>query len=103
MVPPPVESSDSLVIEHLERASRFEARFDGTIGFLTYRRSDDRVYLDYVEVMPVWRGRGVAERLCRAALDWTRAQGLLAVPVCPYIVTYAARQSRSSARRDARD
>jgi predicted GNAT family acetyltransferase len=49
------------------------------------------VVFTHTFVPPELRGRGLAEKLVRAGLDWTRAQGFRAVPQCSYVDAYIRR------------
>ncbi|MGH3445743.1 MAG: GNAT family N-acetyltransferase, partial [Nocardioidaceae bacterium] len=57
---------------------RFEAVDEsGTVaGFVSYRRSDDRIELVHTEVDPGFEGRGVGSALARSSLDAARAAGV---------------------------
>ncbi|MDE3155178.1 MAG: N-acetyltransferase, partial [Acidobacteriota bacterium] len=47
--------------------------------------------LVHTEVPPALRGRGLADRLAAAALDYARAHHLAIVPVCPFVKKYLTR------------
>ena len=36
-------------------------------------------------------GRGIASKLAKTALDYSRAEGLTVVPLCPFIASYIER------------
>ena len=82
---------------------------DGTIhhdpeaGRFSLASEDGEAHLDYVlrdattmETVSTWtppaaRGRGLAARLARAALDHARAEGLSVVPTCWYVAGWIER------------
>ena len=47
----------------------------------------ERIFF-HTEVDDAYAGRGLAAVLVRTALDETRADGLTAVPVCPYVAGF---------------
>jgi predicted GNAT family acetyltransferase len=79
---------DSIAVENNVAARRFEATVDGQRALLTYRRFPDRISLDHTEVPEPLRGNGLAAKLARTALEFARANHLLAVPLCPYVSRY---------------
>lgn len=52
-----------------------------------YDLDGDRIFF-HTEVDDAYAGRGLAAVLVRTALDETRADGLTAVPVCPYVAGF---------------
>ena len=79
--------SDVAVVEDPAR-KRFEAVVGDQVGFLTYRRSGDEMTLVHTEVPPSLRGRGIAQKLARFALEHARTHGLTVVPLCPFVKGY---------------
>ncbi len=76
------------VIDNAE-ASQYEVLLDGeSVGFASYRHSDDQVLLPHAEVRAELNGQGIGSALAKGALDDIRRQGLHAVPLCPFIVYY---------------
>jgi uncharacterized protein len=65
--------------------SRFELEADGVTAFMNYRLGGDVISLDHTETPVAARGRGLASRLVKGALDQIRARGLKIVPVCPFV------------------
>ncbi len=79
---------DESVVRDDPAAGRFEIDVDGQVGFLSYRRAGGKIFLDHTEVPEPFRGRGFANRLAHAALEPARSQGLMVVPVCPFVRAY---------------
>jgi uncharacterized protein len=70
-------------------ANRYELRLGGRlIGLAAYRRRGDRIVFMHTEVHESCEGRGFGSRLAAAALEDARRQGLLIVPLCPFIAHY---------------
>ena len=68
---------------------RSDKSFDMTIdgrraGFLSYVIEDDSMLIEYVEVDPSQRGRGLGEKLIDAAVAWAKDEGHKVVPICGF-------------------
>ena len=72
-------------VVHDEPGHRFRVTLQGYEANLMYRRSGQEIDLYHTYVPEVFRGRGVAERLCKAAFEYARAGGLMVIPSCAYI------------------
>ena len=70
---------------------RFELHADGQIAVLEYVLAGDHIRLVHTEVPAGLRHRGYAEALARAGLDHARANGLKAVPLCPFVRAFLKR------------
>lgn len=82
------DSEDVQVVDVPEQ-SRFEIRAAGELaGHAEYRLRPDRMVLTHTEVDDRFRGRGLAGRLARTALDSARERDLRVTPLCPYIADY---------------
>ena len=53
-------------------------------GHLSYRQTDDHLYLLHTEVHPFYRGDGTAAGLVTAAVDLAAQEHLVIVPWCPF-------------------
>jgi uncharacterized protein len=73
-------------------AQRYEARVGGDLaGFLDYVVKRDRIALIHTEVLPAYRGQGIAAQLSKASLDDARRRGLQVIVTCPYVKSYVER------------
>lgn len=70
---------------------RYELAIDGDVAFLQYRRRDGIMILAHTEVPEALRGRNLASRLARHALDAARAEGRQVVVRCPFVAAYVRR------------
>lgn len=77
-------------IEH-RVGSRFEAVLPEGSAVLGYTESGGRMVIVHTDVPPEFRGRGLAGRLVRAALDHARAQGWVVEPRCSYAADWIRR------------
>ena len=82
------------MVEHAEiqlnrERDRFEAPAGGSTAVLQFRRVDDET-LDFTStrVPPEARGKGIAGKLVRHALDWARDEGYRVVPSCSYVASW---------------
>jgi len=72
-------------------ASRFEALVNGGLAVLDYRIDGSMIFLLHVEVPASEQGRGIASRLSKAALEFSRDNALKVVPRCPFVAAYMRR------------
>lgn len=75
----------TLQVEHDTASQRFCVRLEGYEACLMYRLIGKGLDLYHTYVPPVFRGRGVAEQLCRAAFEYAKTQHLTVIPSCSYI------------------
>ena len=76
--------ADETVI-HDQAGKRFCVQLQGYEACLMYRQSGKTLDLYHTYVPEVFRGRGMAERLCKAAFEHAKAEGLTVIPSCSYI------------------
>ena len=74
-----------LPVVHDQASSRFCVKLDGFEACLMYRLSGREVDLYHTYVPEVFRGKGLAEKLCKAAFEYAKAQQLTVIPSCSYI------------------
>ena len=84
-------SAASPLVVHVPEPRRFEIRLGEYPAVAEYVRGDDEIVLTRTFVPPVLRGRGLAERLVRAALEFARLERLRMVPACPYVTAFVER------------
>jgi predicted GNAT family acetyltransferase len=75
-----------------DERNRFELDVDGTIAFVTYRKSPGAITLVHTEVPPDLGGRGIGSKLGRATLDTVRAQGRKLSVECDFIRNYMTKR-----------
>jgi hypothetical protein len=80
-----------IVVRHNEAESRFEAIVDGYLSVADYERREGALVMNHTFVPPELRGRGVAEKLVRAALAHAGREGLRVVPACSYVDAFIRR------------
>jgi predicted GNAT family acetyltransferase len=76
-------------VHNNEQRSRYEITVDGhTAGIADYRVVRDQVVFPHTEIQPSLRGRGLAARLVRDALDDVRRSARRVVPQCWYVAQF---------------
>lgn len=80
-----------IVVRHNVVENRFEAEVEGTLSVADYRLEDGRMILTHTFVPTEMRGRGIAERIVRAALEHAQAENLRVVPACSYVAVFIQR------------
>jgi predicted GNAT family acetyltransferase len=74
-------------------AQRFELDVDGALAVALYRIEGDTMMFTHTEVPPRLRGRGIASKLVRGALDAARARGMRVMPLCSFVAEYIRRHT----------
>lgn len=76
-------------VSHDPDEARYELFVDDEpAGLIEYRDGDGVRDMFHTEVSSSFQGRGLAAVLATAAVADVRAQGLMLVPTCPYILRY---------------
>lgn len=80
-------------VRHDTAAGRFFVEIDGSTAYLDYVRVDERTLdLRSTFVPEALRGRGIAARIVRFALDYAREHGLRVIPTCSYVASTIRRE-----------
>ena len=77
--------AEPLDIIHDEPGHRFCVKLQGYEACLMYQRTRQTLDLYHTYVPEIFRGRGVADQLCRAAFEYAKANRLTVIPSCSYI------------------
>jgi predicted GNAT family acetyltransferase len=85
-----MEQAESAVINNAA-AGQFELRADGQVASLNYSVSGGHIRLIHTEVPAALRGRGYADELARAGLEYARRERLRVLPLCPFVRAYMER------------
>ena len=75
----------SIEVQHDAAGSRFVVKLEGYEACLMYRRSGKELDLYHTYVPEVFRGKGMAEKLCKAAFEYAKSNTLTVIPSCSYI------------------
>lgn len=85
------EKPTPVIVQHNLAEHRFESEVDGYLSVAEYHRQDKVIVLTHTFVPGALRGRGVAEQLVRAALQFAREEELRVVPACSYVGVFIKR------------
>ena len=80
-------------VRHNTAAQRFEAEVDGGLSVADYQIRNGEMIMTHTYTPPELRGRGIAEKLVRAALEYARAEKLKVVPACSYVDIFIQRHA----------
>ena len=80
-------------IRNNEKQHRYELDADGQSAVAYYKLAPGVLTLTHTETPVALRGRGIASRLVRGALEDARARGLKVVPQCPFVSAYMAKHA----------
>ena len=82
---------DAPEVLHHAAAHRYEMTVEAHLSFCAYELDGPRMIFTHTVVPPELRGRGIAEKLVRAALTEAREQGRKVVPQCSYVARFIER------------
>jgi uncharacterized protein len=85
--------NDPNEVRHNAAAGRYELEVHGRLALLEYAMQADRMVITHTFVPPELRGRGLAEKLVRRALDDARTQDAKVVPACSYVDAFIQRHA----------
>jgi hypothetical protein len=72
-------------------ANQFELSTGRKLAFLQYKLRPGRIVFLHTEVPKELEGHGIGGKLARAGLEFARKQGLVVVPLCPFVADYIKR------------
>ncbi len=85
--------SNEPAVQHNAADHRYEAVVDGHLSICEYELEDGRMIFTHTVVPPELRGRGIAEKLVRAALADARQANRRIVPQCSYVAKFIERHA----------
>lgn len=88
-----MKTDEKITVRHNEAEHRFEAEVEGMTSVADYEIRGEQMIFTHTFVPPALRGRGIAEKLVRVALEHARAQRLRVVPACSYVGAFTARHT----------
>jgi predicted GNAT family acetyltransferase len=82
---------NAVTVENDEAAQQYEARVNGQMAIIQYRRGEGKITFTHTEVPEALEGHGIAAKMARVALEDARARRLAVIPLCPYVASYIHR------------
>ena len=76
---------EGVSVQHDQANHRFVATLSGYEACLMYRLANKELDLYHTYVPEVFRGRGIAEQLCKAGFEYAKVHQLTVIPSCSYI------------------
>jgi uncharacterized protein len=87
-----VAVAESIEVADAPDRERYELSIDGeVVGFTAYHARPGLITFVHTEVDERLRGRGLADRLIRFALEDAGARGLAVLPFCPFVKAFIER------------
>ena len=84
--------AEPIIVDNNTDKQQYEAKLNGkVVAFAEYRPIGQSVMFTHTEVNEDLEGKGVAGQLIRFALEDTKAQGLTAIPMCPFVKIFIQR------------
>jgi len=83
--------SIDIMVRHNAAENRFETEVDGLLSVADYQLRGTEMIMTHTFVPPELRGRGIAGKLVRAALEHARSERLKIVPACSYVDVFIKR------------
>ena len=80
-----------IMVRHNAAENRFEAEVERRLSVADYQLRGTDMIMTHTFVPPELRGRGIAEKLVRVALEYARTERLRVVPSCSYVDTFIKR------------
>ena len=74
-----------------ESKKRFELEVEGYVAFIDYIKKNNKIFLVHTEVPEELKGKGVAARIVKLALEEIERRQAQLVPICPYVRSYLKR------------
>lgn len=81
---------------HNKNKSRFVIRIDGEESFVEYSLYDKVMNLYHTYTPPRLRGKGLAEKVVRAAIEYAKENNLKVIPSCSYVALFLKRHPEYS-------
>ena len=80
-------------VRHVPDQQRFAVDVDGMMSVADYEIRGTDMVMTHTFVPPELRGRGLAEKLVRVALEHARTERLRVVPACSYVDAFIKRHA----------
>lgn len=81
---------------HDKNKSRFVIRIDGEESFVEYSLYNKVMNLYHTYTPPRLRGKGLAEKVVRAAIEYAKENNLKVIPSCSYVALFLRRHPEYS-------
>ncbi len=87
-----MNKNDENIVRNNTVDRRFELMIEGKLSIIGYDMPDENnIIFTHTEVPEELKGRGIASRLAKVALEFAKSKGLTAIPLCPFVKSYIRR------------
>ncbi|BDQ03275.1 GNAT family N-acetyltransferase [Ignavibacterium sp.] len=76
--------------------NRFVINIDGLDSFVEYSLNEKEMNLYHTYTPPQLRGKGLAEKVVRAAIEYAKENSLKVIPSCSYVAVFMQRHPEYS-------
>ena len=88
-----MKADEKILVRHNPAEHRFETEVEGLLCVADYEVRGEQMIFTHTFVPPALRGRGIAEKLVRLALEHARTERLRVVPACSYVKVFIERHA----------
>lgn len=81
---------------HDKKNNRFVINIDGLDSFVEYSLNEKEMNLYHTYTPPQLRGKGLAEKVVRAAIEYAKENKLKVIPSCSYVAAFMQRHPEYS-------
>lgn len=81
---------------HDKKNNRFVINIDGLDSFVEYSVYENVIDLHHTYTPPQLRGKGLAEKVVRAAIEYAKENKLKVIPSCSYVAAFMQRHPEYS-------
>lgn len=83
-------------VKHDKVNNRFVINIDGLDSFVEYSLNEKEMNLYHTYTPPQLRGKGLAEKVVRAAIEYAKENSLKVIPSCSYVAVFMQRHPEYS-------
>ena len=84
-------TGESIEVKNNPAASRFEVQLGDKLTQIAYVMEDQVIIFVHTEVPKEFGGRGIADKMAYAALEYAKAQHFQVMALCPFVKAYIER------------
>ena len=83
-----INKSNKMKTEVIQEEKRFVIYSEGKEVYVEFEMRNGKMDLDHTYTHPGLRGRGLAARVVRAALEYAKENNLKVIPTCSYVSSF---------------
>jgi predicted GNAT family acetyltransferase len=94
---------DNLYVHHDGKGHRFYIPLGEVEAFIEYAINSKKIIFLHTEVPPAFKGKGIASRLTREALEFAKNNDLKVISLCSYISRFISRHPEYQTLQEVSD